>query len=143
MLSNMVSLYIFINFLYKLSLDFFEVEVDDDSFILETVRTLLANENMHVTCMDSGQRLLKYIETHNTDVILLDILMPDMDGLELMHVLKKFDVFDVPPIICLTANALVGIKEAYLKEGFDGFISKPINIHELDKALNKYLNKKG
>ena len=59
-----------------------------------------------------------------------------------MHVLKKLEAFNVPPIVCLTANALVGTKEAYLKEGFDDFLSKPVDLIELDKVIHKFLGKK-
>ena len=47
----------------------------------------------------------------------------------------------MPPIIALTANAITGMKEMYLKEGFDEYLSKPINIAELDKLINKYFKK--
>lgn len=118
--------------------------VDDNKLNCKVISRILNEYKIKVDITDNGHDTINKIKSgEEYDLIFMDYLMPDMDGLELMHVLKKFDVFDVPPIICLTANALVGIKEAYLKEGFDGFISKPINIHELDKALNKYLNKKG
>ena len=118
--------------------------VDDNKLNCKVISRILNEYKIKVDITDNGHDTINKIKSgEEYDLIFMDYLMPDMDGLELMHVLKKFDVFDVPPIICLTANALVGIKEAYLKEGFDGFISKPININELDKALNKYLNKKG
>ena len=48
--------------------------------------------------------------------------------------------YDIPPVVALTANAITGMKEMYLKEGFDEYLSKPININELDKLINKYFN---
>ena len=67
--------------------------------------------------------------------------MPEMDGIETLHVLKKLDGYKLPPIVALTANAITGMKEMYLNEGFDEYLSKPINTNELDRILNKYFNK--
>ena len=75
------------------------------------------------------------------DIIFMDHMMPEMDGIETMHILKKLDDYKVPPIVALTANAITGMKEMYLKEGFDDYLSKPINVSELDKIINKYFRK--
>ena len=71
----------------------------------------------------------------------MDHMMPEMDGIETLHVLKKLDGYKLPPIVALTANAITGMKEMYLNEGFDEYLSKPINTNELDRILNKYFNK--
>ena len=70
-------------------------------------------------------------------------MMPEMDGIEAIHIWRKFDSYDLPPIVVLTANAITGMKEMYLKEGFDDYLSKPINIAELKKILIKFLKKDG
>ena len=67
--------------------------------------------------------------------------MPEMDGVNVLQVLKKLEDYKIPPIVCLTANAIVGMKEEYLKVGFDDYLSKPVNELELDKIINKYFNK--
>ena len=53
-------------------------------------------------------------------------------------ILKRLDDYYIPPIVALTANAITGMKEMYLKEGFDSYLSKPINVLELDKVIHKY-----
>ena len=63
-------------------------------------------------------------------------MMPLMDGIQTLKTLKNLEGVKVPPVIALTANAMVGMKEFYLKEGFDGYISKPINREELQVLLN-------
>lgn len=68
-------------------------------------------------------------------------MMPEMDGIETLHILKKLDGYELPPIVALTANAITGMKEMYLKEGFDEYLSKPINIAELNKLINRYFDK--
>ena len=74
------------------------------------------------------------------DLIFLDHMMPDMDGIQTLYNLKKrAEGFDTP-VIVLTANAIEGSKEMYLREGFVGYLSKPIDQKELDNILRKYLN---
>ena len=64
--------------------------------------------------------------------------MPEMSGIETFHKLKEMDDFNTP-VIALTANAITGMKEKYLSEGFNDYLSKPIEKTELNKVLNKYL----
>ena len=75
------------------------------------------------------------------DVIFLDYMMPDLNGIETLHRLRKLE--DCPchstPVIALTANAVSGAKEMYLKEGFDSFLSKPIIPDKLEKMLMQML----
>ena len=70
----------------------------------------------------------------------MDHMMPEMDGIETLHVLKKLDGYTLPPIIALTANAVAGMKEMYLAEGFDDYLSKPIQTTELDRVINKFFS---
>ena len=67
--------------------------------------------------------------------------MPEMDGIETLHILKKLNGYELPPIIALTANAVAGMREMYLNEGFDEYLSKPINANELDRIINMFFNK--
>ena len=73
------------------------------------------------------------------DIIFMDIMMPEMDGVETLKVLRDLEGYQLPPIVALTANALSGMKEEYLKEGFDEYISKPVEQKEIERILNKYL----
>ena len=113
--------------------------VDDDSFILETVRTLLSNENMHVTCMDSGERLLKYIKTHNPDVILLDIMMPDMDGFDAYIALRKLEDHAGRrhvPVIFMSGTESSDSEEMSLVMGASDYIQKPFNKDVLIRRID-------
>ena len=76
-------------------------------------------------------------------MIFLDHMMPELDGIVTLHILKKIDGYDIPPVVALTANAITGMKEMYLKEGFNEYLSKPINTMELDKLINKYFKEGG
>ena len=69
--------------------------------------------------------------------------MPELDGVETLHVIKKLQSFyNIPPVIALTANVNSTARQYYLKEGFDEYLSKPINLLELDIIINKYLSEK-
>ena len=66
--------------------------------------------------------------------------MPNMSGVETLHKLKEIDGF-ATPVVALTANAVTGMKEKYLNDGFDDYLAKPINRDELNNIVAKYLNK--
>ncbi len=106
------------------------VVVDDDSLILDNARELLTQEKMHVTCMDSGERLLKYIENHTPDLIILDIVMPDMDGFDTYIALKKFEEHTGRrhiPVIFMSGDETSDSEEMSLVMGASDYITKPFN----------------
>ena len=116
--------------------------VDDNKLNLKVAQKVLSNYKFNITTFDNGKDCINDIKNGSIyDIIFLDHMMPKMDGIEVMKVLKKLDGFTIPPIIVLTANAIAGMKEMYLNEGFDGYLSKPINPAELDKLINMYFNK--
>ena len=71
-------------------------------------------------------------------MIFLDHMMPEMDGIETLNVLRKLEDYEIPPVVALTANAITGMKEKYLDAGFDEYLPKPINVQELNKIIKKY-----
>ena len=116
--------------------------VDDNKLNIKVASRLLGKYNFQIDTAISGKECIyKVKEGNNYDMIFLDHMMPEMDGIETMHILRKLDGYNMPPIVALTANAITGMKEMYLKEGFDEYLSKPINIAELDKLINKYFKK--
>ena len=72
------------------------------------------------------------------DLILMDDMMPKMSGTETLHHLQEIEGFSIPTI-ALTANAISGMKEKYLGEGFNDYLAKPIDRAELNKIIKKYL----
>ena len=113
--------------------------VDDNKINLKVASKLLSNYGITSTNVESGFDCLdKISQGEEFDLILLDDMMPKMSGVETLKKLKKIKNFKTP-VVALTANAIAGMQEKYLKEGFNEYLPKPIEKEELLKILNKYL----
>ena len=116
--------------------------VDDNKLNLKVAEKILSSYKFSITTLNGGQECINHIKEGNKyDIIFLDHMMPEVDGIEVLRILKKLKGYDIPPIVALTANAITGMREMYLNEGFDEYLPKPISISELDKLINKYFNK--
>ncbi len=117
--------------------------VDDNGVNRKVLRNLLKETQIQVTEADSGAACLRLVKETYFDLIFLDHMMPEMDGVETLHCIKSLP--DCPcqdtPIVVLTANAVSGAKEKYLSEGFDDFLSKPIVPEKLEDMIWKLLPK--
>ena len=91
-----------------------------------------------VTCT-SGRDTIELMRREKFDILLLDHMMPQMDGIETLAVLKEENLLNGAVVIALTANAVVGAEEQYLNAGFDGYLSKPIMVDDIEDTLKKYL----
>lgn len=116
--------------------------VDDNTINLKVATRLLKKYNVFVdTCESGGECINKIKEGNVYDLILLDDMMPKMTGVETLHNLKQISDFHIPTI-ALTANAISGMKEKYLQDGFDDYLAKPIDKLELNRVLEQFLTKK-
>jgi len=112
--------------------------VDDVSSNLYVAEGLLALYKLNVETVDSGFAAIKKTEDGKVyDVIFMDHMMPEMDGIETTHKLRALGYTGA--IVALTANALVGNEEMFRENGFDGFISKPIDIRQLNATVTKFI----
>ena len=115
--------------------------VDDVEMNLILVRNLLKQTQIQIDTALSGEQCLKMCSRKHYDVIFMDHMMTEMDGIETLARMKK--MLDSPnkntPVIMLTANALTGMREEYLRQGFQDYISKPIQGGRLESLLLKYL----
>ncbi len=118
--------------------------VDDNDMNLVVIKKLLKYTQIRVTTALSGAECLKLIERERFDVILLDHMMPVMDGVETLKKIRSMTDFpcESTPVIALTANAIVGSREKYLEAGFDDYMSKPVNGQKLEELLLKYIPSK-
>ena len=115
--------------------------VDDNAINLQVASKLVKAYGVNVKTCFSGEDALKLLkQTSDYDLIFLDIMMPNMDGVELLKRIRKEYDYKNYPIVALTADALTGMREKYLALGFDEFLAKPIDKNELNEIINKYLN---
>lgn len=115
--------------------------VDDNKMNLMVVENLLKPTKVKLTTCMSGEEALELVENNRYDIILLDHMMPHMDGIETLKRMKTMmaNMSREATIIALTANAVSGVREMYLSEGFDDYMSKPIDSRQLEEMLAKYI----
>ena len=115
--------------------------VDDNRVNITVAKGLLKRLKVQFDSAMSGRECLDKIGTKHYDIILLDHMMPEMDGVDTLHRMKQMDCFvqNPPAVIALTANAVIGAKEGYLNEGFTDYLSKPIDYVKLEEMIWKYL----
>lgn len=114
--------------------------VDDSKLNLKVAENVLKNFLVTTESVTSGLECLSCVNSKKYDIIFMDIMMPNMSGVEALRKLRENGVDT--PVIALTADAIEGQEEKYMSEGFDGYISKPINKEKLSYVLNKYLGGK-
>ncbi|MBE6845371.1 MAG: response regulator [Ruminococcus sp.] len=117
--------------------------VDDNSMNITVITNLLKNTLVKLTTCMSGYEALEIMETKKFDIVLLDHMMPEMDGIQTLHCVMQIpDHLNADtPFIALTANAIAGVKNMYLSEGFTDYISKPVDAVALEEMLAKYIPK--
>lgn len=115
--------------------------VDDNRINIKLASRLLQTYNFTIDSALSGKECLEKVKNGKYDLIFLDHMMPDMDGVATMKLLKKSGYY-VPPVVALTANSYTGLKEKYLSDGFSDYLSKPINFKELNKLIIKFFENK-
>ena len=116
--------------------------VDDEPMNLVVATGLFKEYKMVVDTAGSGKEALAMYELGEYDIVFMDHMMPEMDGVEAMKKLRIIADQRARKliIIALTANAVSGAREMFLREGFDGFISKPININDFERVMNRVLS---
>jgi PAS domain S-box-containing protein len=115
--------------------------VDDVGTNLYVAKGLLAPYELDIDIAESGYETIEKIKAGKVyDIVFMDHMMPEMDGVETTKILREMGYKQ--PIVALTANAVMGQAEMFLLNGFDDFISKPIDIRELNAVLNKMIRDK-
>ena len=116
--------------------------VDDNKINLKVAERLLGTYGITTECVESGFICIDNLKNGKKyDLILMDDMMPKLSGVETLHKIKEqIPDFNIPTV-ALTANALTGMREKYLSDGFDDYLAKPISKDELNRVINEYLNK--
>lgn len=114
--------------------------VDDNQVNLKVASGLLKLYGIDAELAESGEECLNAVKKQTYDIIFMDQMMPGMDGVETLSRLREIKKGNKStPVIALTANALVGVKEEMLEEGFDDFLGKPMDLTELENVLIRFL----
>ena len=116
--------------------------VDDNKINLKVAERLLGTYGITTECVESGFICIDNLKNGKKyDLILMDDMMPKLSGVETLHKIKEqIPDFNIPTV-ALTANALTGMREKYLADGFDDYLAKPISKDELNRVIHEYLNK--
>jgi PAS domain S-box-containing protein len=111
---------------------------EDNAVNQKVVLRILAHLGYQADTAANGREVLAALERRNYDVVLMDIQMPEMDGIETMgHILERYPSSSRPYVIAMTANALHGDRERFLAAGMDDYLGKPIDIEDMARALQR------
>jgi len=113
--------------------------VDDNQLNLELAGDLLELEGFQVTLLDGGEVAVAEARKIQPCLILMDLRMPGMSGLEAQHALRRCEATKHIPVVVLTASVMIGEKERLLAEGFDGFMQKPIDVSTFSNEVRSFL----
>ena len=116
--------------------------VDDDARNRFALSSYLEGRGMEIHLLESGFQAIDFLEKNTADIILMDMMMPDMDGFETIQKIKSNSETEDIPIIAVTAQAMKGDREKCLQAGAADYISKPINMKQLVDSIEKLLKMK-
>ena len=114
------------------------VEDNEDNSIL--AEKILHHYGFKTYVVPNGKSAVDYCENHFPDLILMDLSLPDIDGMEVTRILRKRPEYRIIPIIALTAHAMIGIQESTQEAGMNDFIAKPFLPKDLIIIIKKYLS---
>jgi two-component system cell cycle response regulator DivK len=116
--------------------------VEDNEDNRELAVKVLRNKGFETVTAVDGEEAIEKAVSEKPDLILLDISLPKMDGYEVAKRLKSMEEFKEIPIVAFTAHAMKGDREKVIAAGFEGYISKPINIREFPDQVKLYIRGK-
>ena len=115
--------------------------VDDNVINLKVAVGLMRPYHMQVMTVDSGRAAISMLRSKDIDIVFMDHMMPEMDGVEATQAIRNMEgsYYKNLPIIALTANAVNGVRDMYIEAGLNDFIAKPIELSALDRVLKTWL----
>ena len=114
------------------------VVVEDNELNMKLFREVLESSGYRMLEAGTGERAVALTTEHRPDLVLMDIHLPDIDGVEALRMLRADERTASVPVLALTAQAMEGDRERFLAAGFDGYLSKPVNIADLLDAVRRY-----
>ena len=112
--------------------------VEDNELNMKLFREVLESSGHRMLEAETGRRAVALTTEHRPDLVLMDIQLPDIDGVEALRILRADERTASVPVLALTAQAMEGDRERFLPAGFDGYLSKPVNIADLLDAVRRY-----
>lgn len=117
--------------------------VDDNAINLKVTKGLLKPFRMTVDTCTNGWEALRLVKTNQYDLVFMDHMMPELDGVEATHMIRNLEgeYYKRLPVIAFTANVISGVREYFLKEGLNDFLAKPLELADVSQKLKKWLPK--
>jgi two-component system cell cycle response regulator DivK len=112
--------------------------VEDNERNMKLFRDVLEASGYRTLEAATGERAVEMMFQHRPDLVLMDIQLPGIDGVEALDRLRADERFSAVPVLALTAQAMEGDRERFLAAGFDGYLSKPVDIAEFIATVNLY-----
>ena len=113
--------------------------VDDDAKIRKLLRVVLQSSGYETIEAENGERGIKLAKENIPNLILMDIQMPVMDGISALKIIRLDESTKSIPVIAQTSYAMKGDREKFLAEGFDSYISKPIDVKEFIEIIKRHI----
>lgn len=114
--------------------------IEDSPPINKLFGTILKKDGYHISQFKTGIDALNWLKDNKPNLILMDILLPDYSGTELINLIKDLDGFENTKFVAVTGFTDASDKEKYIKLGFNAFLSKPVNVAEFPKQIKSILN---
>ena len=114
------------------------VVVEDNELNMKLFREVLESSGYRMLEAGTGERAVALTTEHRPDLVLMDIHLPDIDGVEALRMLRADERTASVRVLALTAQAMEGDRERFLAAGFDGYLSKPVNIADLLDAVRRH-----
>jgi two-component system, cell cycle response regulator DivK len=112
--------------------------VEDNERNMKLFRDVLQASGYRILEATTGERAVELVIEHGPDLVLMDIQLPDIDGVKALDRLRANEQAASVPVLALTAQAMDGDRERFLAAGFDGYLSKPVNIADLVATVERY-----
>jgi two-component system, cell cycle response regulator DivK len=112
--------------------------VEDNERNMKLFRDVLQASGYRILEATTGERAVELVIEHGPDLVLMDIQLPDIDGVKALDRLRANEQTASVPVLALTAQAMEGDRERFLAAGFDGYLSKPVNIADLVATVERY-----
>jgi len=117
--------------------------VEDNERNMKLFRDVLQASGYRTLEATTGERAVELVLEHGPDLVLMDIQLPDIDGVEALGRLRAEERTASVPVIALTALAMEGDRERFLAAGFDGYLSKPVDITDFVATVERYCGERG